>query len=191
MKKNHYKRSLLLPIVMLMGCTLITFAQVPVITSFSPTSAKPRDAVALTGSNFNVTPGNNIIFFGATRAMVTAASAISVTVTVPSGTTYAPIALLNTSINLAASSLRNFTPTYSPAKIDLTVKDFKAKQDFTAGADISPYSVADLDGDGKSDLVVANFGSSNVSVYSNTATSGSIGSGSFAAKVDFTTGSFP
>ena len=111
MKKNHYKRSLLLLIVMLMGCTLITFAQVPVITSFSPTSAKPGIAVTLTGTNFNATASNNIVFFGATRATVTAASATSVTVTVPSEATYAPITLLNTGSHLAASSLRNFIPT--------------------------------------------------------------------------------
>ena len=99
----------------------------PVITSFSPTSAKPGDAVTLTGTNFNATPGNNIVFFGATRASVTAASAISVTVTVPSGATYAPITLLNTATRLAASSLRNFTPTYSPAKTAITATDFQAK----------------------------------------------------------------
>ena len=77
-----------------MGCALTSFAQVPIITSFSPVSAKPGDAVTLTGTNFNVTPGNNIVFFGATRATVTAASAMSVTVTVPSGATYAPLTLL-------------------------------------------------------------------------------------------------
>ena len=42
---------------------------------------------------------------------VTAVSATSITVTVPSGVTYAPITLLNTGSHLAASSLSNFTPT--------------------------------------------------------------------------------
>ena len=165
-------------------------ALVPVITSFTPTSAKPGVAVTLMGSNFNATAGNNIVFFGATRATVTAATAISVTVTVPSGATYAPITLLNTGSSLAAYSLRNFTPTYSPAKTAITLTDFQAKQDFATGA--SSYSVAlgDLDGDGKPELVVANV-NSTVSVYRNVSTSGSIGSGSFAAKVDFTTGTSP
>ena len=72
MKKNHSKRNLLFLLVILMGCALITFAQVPTITSFSPTSAKPGDAVTLTGTNFSTTPTNNIVFFGATPAMVTA-----------------------------------------------------------------------------------------------------------------------
>ena len=191
MKKNHYKCNLLLLIVMLMGCAWTTFAQVPVITSFSPVSAKPGDVVILTGSNFNITPNNNIVFFGATRASVTAATATSVTVTVPSGATYAPITLLNTGVSLAASSLRNFTPTYSPAKTAINAKNFQAKQDFATGR--NPYSVAlgDLDGDGKPDLAVANSGSNTVSVYRNMSSNGSIGAGSFAIPIDFTTGTRP
>jgi hypothetical protein len=40
----------------------------PSITSFSPISAKPGDAVTLTGIRFNTTAANNIVFFGGTRA---------------------------------------------------------------------------------------------------------------------------
>ena len=133
MKKNTYQltRSFLIVMMMISG-TLTTFAQVPVIVSFSPLSAKPGDAVTLTGTNFNPTAGNNIVFFGATRATVTAATLTSVTVTVPSGATYAPLTLLNVGSHLAASSVRNFTPTYSPAKTVLTAKDFRAKQDWSS-----------------------------------------------------------
>ena len=189
MKKELYKSILSLLSVMMIGSALTTFSQVPTITSFSPTSGKPGDVVTLTGTNFNTTPANNIVFFGATRASVTTASVTSVTVTMPSGATYAPITLLNTATSLAASSVRNFTPTYTPAKTSITATDFQAKQDFTTG--LSPASVAmgDLDGDGKPDLAVANESSNTVSVYRNTSSSGSIGSGSFAAKVDFITGS--
>ena len=89
MKKNTYQltRSFLIVMMMISG-TLTTFAQVPTITGFSPVSAKPGDVVTLTGTNFGATPGNNIVFFGATRATVTVASAISVTVTVPSGASH-------------------------------------------------------------------------------------------------------
>ncbi|MFY7794926.1 MAG: IPT/TIG domain-containing protein, partial [Chitinophagaceae bacterium] len=47
-------------------------AQAPVITSFSPTSAIPGASVTLTGTGFNTATTNNIVFFGATRATVTA-----------------------------------------------------------------------------------------------------------------------
>ena len=79
MKKDFYNRRYLLFFTMLIGITLTTFAQVPTITSFSPTSGRPGDVVTLTGTNFNTTPIDNFVFFGAiTRATVTAATATSV-----------------------------------------------------------------------------------------------------------------
>ncbi len=191
MRKNQNKRSPLFLFVILVGCALTSFAQVPTIISFSPTSAKPGDVITLTGTNFNPTANSNIVFFGATRATVTAASATSVTLTVPSGATYAPITLLNTGTSLAAYSLRNFTPTYSPAKTSITGSDFQAKVDFTTGINPRSVAIGDLDGDGKPDLAVTNFDLHTVSVYRNTATAGSVGTGSFAAKADFTTGANP
>jgi hypothetical protein len=169
----------------------LVFAQVPTITSFNPTSGKPGDVVTLTGTNFNTTPANNVVFFGATRATVTASTDTSVTVTVPTGATYAPITLLNTGSSLVAYSLSNFTPTYSPAKTAITATDFLAKQDFTTGDFSISVAIGDLDGDGKPDLAVANANSRTVSIYRNTSTSGSIGASSFAAKQDFTTGVTP
>ncbi len=173
--------------LLLLATCAVGFAQAPRITSFTPTAAKPGDVVTLTGTGFNATAANNVVFFGATRATVTAASATSVTVAVPTGATYAPINLLNTGSVLACASLSNFNPIYAPAKNNITASDFLPNVDFANGG--GPFSVAigDLDGDGKPDLAVANFNSDNVSVYRNTSASGSIAAGSFAPKVDFAT----
>jgi hypothetical protein len=160
----------------------------PSITSFSPESGPIGTEVTITGTNFNAIPANNIVFFGATKATVSAATATSLTVTVPSGATYAPITVLNTGTSLAAYSIQNFTPKYSPAKTGLSAIDFSPKQDFTTSANPRSVAIGDLDGDGKSDLVVANFSGNTISVYRNTSTSGTIGLGSFAAPVDYVTG---
>ncbi len=163
-------------------------AQPPTISSFSPLSAKPGDIVTLTGTNFNTTTTNNIVFFGATRATVTAATSTSVIVTVPTGATFAPITLLNTGVNLMAHSISKFIPIYSPAKTNIIAADVETKVNFLTGSSPQSSAIADLDGDGKPDLVVANYNSRTVSIYRNTSSFGSITSSSFANKVDFSTG---
>ena len=91
---------------------------------------------------------------------------------------------------LTAYSSKPFIVTFtSPQSINSS--SFATNVDFTAGS--SPWRVAigDLDGDGKPDLVVVNNSSNTISVYRNIITSGTITSNSFAAKVDFVTGSSP
>ena len=68
------------------------------------------------------------------------------------------------------------------------ILSFAAKEDFTTGPNPQNVSIGDLDGDGMPDLAVTNQGSNTVSVFQNT---GSIGTISFAAKEDFTTGTSP
>ena len=63
--------------------------------------------------------------------------------------------------------------------------------DFVVGGDPLDIEIGDLDGDGKPDLAVTNANANTVSVFRNTGTSGPITAASFAAKVDFTTGTGP
>ena len=95
------------------------------------------------------------------------------------------LAVVNTRSN-TVSIIRNISASGS-----ITSGSFATKADFATGA--GPYSIAigDLDGDGKPDLAVANATDNTVSVFQNTATSGTIAAGSFATKVDFATGGNP
>ncbi len=180
------KRLLLVALVVLFNL-INSFAQtIPTISNFYPKSGIVGSSVTITGSNFNTTAENNVVFFGATRALVTAAASNSLTVTVPTGATYSEITLFNGS--LATSSSNKFTPTFSSSFDTITANDFDPKMDLVAG--VWPYQVAlgDIDGDGKSDLVVANRSSYSVSIFRNISTPGAI---TFAPKVDFTTAQEP
>ncbi len=159
----------------------------PTITTFAPTSGEVGTSVTITGTNFNSTPANNIVFFGATMATVSAGSTTSLTVTVPVGATYQPISVTDLTTGLSAYSTEPFITNFPCGGI-VDSTSFASKNDFPA--EINPYtlSIGDIDGDGKPDLVVPNFSSATISIYRNIGTIGTI---SFAPKVDFPTGSQP
>ncbi len=165
--------------------------QPPVVTTVSPNIANPGSTITITGNHFNTTAANNIVYFGATKATVSAASATSLTVTSPVGATYDRVSVLNTASNLAGNEQYAYLPKYDNSAYIAGLINCDDKVDFTTGSSPQSIAIGDLDGDGKADLAVANYGSNTVSVYRNTSSSGSITSGSFAAKVDFTTGTNP
>jgi len=57
---------------------------IPTITSFSPTSGAIGTTVTITGTNFDPTPANNTVWFGAVKATVGTSTSTQLTVTVPS-----------------------------------------------------------------------------------------------------------
>jgi hypothetical protein len=154
----------------------------PTITSFSPTSGPVGTSVVITGTNFNATPASNTVFFGATKATVTLATTTQLTVTVPAGATYQPITVLVG--GLIAFSKQSFSTTY-PGDGSINTGSFLPKTDFTTGTNPNSIAVGDLDGDGKADLIVANFTSNTISIFRNTSSAGSV---SYAAKIDLTSG---
>ena len=90
-------------------------------------------------------------------------------------------------VNQSSNTVSVFLNTTPPGA---TTPSFSAKTDFATGA--NPYAVAigDLNGDGKSDIVVANHNSNTVSVFLNTTAPGST-TPTFAARTDFATGAWP
>ena len=155
----------------------------PAISSFSPASGPVGTEVTITGTNFNTTAADNVVFFGATKATVTAATATSLTVTVPVGATYQYISVSDMNSGFTAYSAQPFVVTFADG-----YGNFGMKVNYPTGTYALSVAIGDLDGDGKPDLAVANYSSNNVSVLRNT---GSAGSPSFAAKVDYPTGTNP
>jgi formaldehyde-activating enzyme involved in methanogenesis len=67
--------------------SLSAHGQTPVITSISPASGKVGSTVIINGANFGATPAGNIVYFGGVKAVVSAATANALTLTVPDGAT--------------------------------------------------------------------------------------------------------
>lgn len=153
----------------------------PTITSFTPASGAVGTTVVITGTNFSTTLANNIVYFGATQATVTAATSTQLTVTVPTGATFKPITV---SVNgLIAYASKPFIVSFAGgAPID--------NCSFAPAIDIgsvstSSFSTAlcDLDGDGKIDLLIPEFSSNQLAIFRNTSVTGTP---SFAPRIPFT-----
>jgi sugar lactone lactonase YvrE len=97
----------------------------PTLTGFSPTSGTVGTTVTLTGTNFSTTVASNLVKFNGTTATVTAATATSLTVSVPAGSSTGKITVqvdnqiaTSTSdftINPIALTLNSFSPTTGPS----------------------------------------------------------------------------
>ena len=163
-------KSVLVTLLSFAGLSL--YAQVvPAITSFSPQSGTVGTTVTIIGTGLNVTAANNAVFFGSTKATVQSASGISpvtLLVTVPSGADYRYISVTNLTTGLTGYTVQPFVVTYSPSGSDT----FRTKVSLTSGSSANTrfVTLADMNNDGKPDLLVAN-SDNTISVFPNTITS--------------------
>ena len=163
------------------ACQLLK-AQTPTISSFAPESGPVGSSVTITGMGFNIIASQNIVFFGATKATVTAATATSLTVTVPAGATYQNLSVTNFATNLTAYSAKTFVVT-----LDGNIA-FADKVSFNTDYGTTKVRISDIDGDGKPDIATANFNGNSVSVLRNTSSPGAV---TFATAIDFAAGTNP
>ncbi|MBN2615960.1 MAG: VCBS repeat-containing protein, partial [Bacteroidales bacterium] len=153
---------------------------IPTISSFSPTSGPVGTTDTIKGTYFNTTATNNKVYFGATKATVTAATDTTLVVTVPVGSDYRYITVTDTTTGLTASSAKPFIVTFQNGG------NFARKVDYNSGTRPHGVSSGDFNGDGIPDLAVVNDNASGtVSVFLGK------GDGTFKNKVAYATGSKP
>ena len=159
-----------------------TLSGVPVITGFSPASGIPGMVVTIVGTNFSSVNSNDVVYFGAVQATVTAASETNLVVAVPVGATYAPITVTVNGLTTYANA--PFEPTFLGNSSSINGSSFVPRFNLVAGGGPIRAVIADLDGDGKPDLAIGNVWAGTISVYRNISTNGVLTAASFAPRVD-------
>jgi hypothetical protein len=155
----------------------------PMIISFSPESGKIGDTILITGTNFNATLSNNIVYFGSVKVTVIEGTTTLLKVIVPTGVTYQPITV--TTNGLTAYSVKPFVVVFGGA---IAPNSFAMKTDFTAGNYPAGISFGDLNEDGKSELITTNYSSNDIFVYRNISAAGNV---SFESGVSYATAAKP
>ncbi|MGO4293111.1 FG-GAP-like repeat-containing protein [Chitinophaga sp. RAB17] len=139
------------------------FGYPPVITSVSPITGAVGSTVTITGKNFGNSSAENSVSFGGIAAEIISASGNTITAKVPAGAIYKPLSV--TTGGRIGYSTEIFTITFPGKKGDFDEASFGKKQILSGGA--GEGDIADIDGDGKPDLVSGY-------VYRNTSSPGSI-----------------
>lgn len=160
----------------------------PVIYSFSPASASPGDTLIISGDNFNLTPFNNLVWFGGMKGFVVKATLDTLKAVIPPGATCSAISV--TINRLTGYSGTPFVPTFHGTG-GIASTSFKQKVDFSTGSNPQCIAVSDVDGDRKLDIITANTGANSFSILRNSTFGPDISTASFVEQVGFATGSNP
>jgi hypothetical protein len=194
----------LLSLLFTVVVSVVALGQVPTITSFSPTSGPVGTSVTISGTGFSTTAANNLVYFGAVKATVSAATSTSLTVAVPAGATYNTITVTNLNDSKQTASKLPFNPTWNnsnPGTVTSSSYSLSEITSSTTPASVNSGSwsslrhnqeVADIDGDGKPDLIMVDNANSKVRVIRNISSPGSLSASSFSSTTyDFSTVSSP
>jgi len=154
-------------------CFGVAVGQVPFVKSLSKNSAGSQETISIQGVNFGTNAGNIKVNFGSVSVSPLTITDQLIVVKVPTGTIYENVEVINTSTGLSGYSKDPFLLSFGgPNPFDKT--QLVGQTDFASESGLYDLTIADFDGDGKSDIATANDGSTNIAVFLNTSTPGSV-----------------
>jgi hypothetical protein len=142
-----------------------TRTAIPSINYFSPSYGPIGTTVYIYGDNFDSVASNNIVYFGAARAVVTSATKNTLTVTVPTGATYVPLSV--TVRNLTAYGPWAFYVTFPGGNSSFGLVPFDSIPYDLPSNNPRRVKIVDLDGDGLTDVLVSDQGSNTITAFRN------------------------
>ena len=143
------------------------------INSFNPTSGPVGTVISISGSNFSSIPENNIVYLGAVRAKVNAATNLQLTVEIPAGATSER---LSVAVNyLIGYSKMPFNITFQSKANRFIATSFAEPLDLSTNLGPNQIAVADFNHDGKADIVVGEANEDGkISVFKNLSHDGEV-----------------
>ena len=138
----------------------------PVITGIAPILGAIGTNITISGNYFSAAPASDIVYFGAVQAKVVSASPTNLVVTTPAGATFGPITV--TVGGLQAFSSQSFVPTYTGNGAAITTGSFAPSFNLPTLSGPGQTVIADLDGDGKPDLIVVDVYNNSISIFRKT-----------------------
>lgn len=155
-----------------------TFTVAAVLGSITPINGPVGQTVKITGSSFASSPNDNAVYFGGSKGIVTSATPSKLYVTVPAGAMHKPIAV--TSGGYTRFSQQAFDITFPNGSLNNTTFIKQIIQQDRYYSSMPKVSLADIDGDGLTDIVVPQQGSTlsglgindSFAVYRNTTVNG-------------------
>lgn len=166
----------------------LEYTAFPIIYNLSPSAGEVGKAITITGAGFDSIATNNVVFFGGVKAKVISANSNKIIAEVPAGASYAPVSVTSLRNNLTALSNAKFDVTFPVDPNAFNDSSFAGALDLATGTEPYDAKLADLDNDGKLDIVIINHGSTFISVYRNISSPGRL---TFSPRIDIEIGFTP
>ncbi len=154
----------------------------PIISRVEPEAAVAGAEVTIYGQNFGPVAAANIVRLGAVRGVVTAATSSNLNVRVPTGATFSPITV--TIDGLTARAARPFLPTFPGNGSPVAAATLEPGFTMPTPPGPTPIAIADLDDDGKPDLVIGNGLARSIWILRNVSTNGTLAAASFEPPIE-------
>ncbi len=153
----------------------LALGQRPTISSIDKVSGAFGDVVTLKGSDFGTNASTLKVFFGSTSATIKTVAPQLLEVTVPAGTSYDNISVINTTNGLIGYSKSQFLMSFSGAN-GIAATNFGTEYSQKVGGEITNglYDICscDFNGDGKTDVASASNNSGAIAIFPNGSTIG-------------------
>lgn len=196
MKKNLLFSTRLKQLVAVVFLLTANFAnaQAPTIASFSPTNAEVGDAVTITGTGFDATPANNIVYFGGVQAKVSSATTTTLSVIVPNGssrdfiavTTNGQTALTSKKFSLINNNIASITTSPLSFAASVTVSNIAAGGESAGNTNDVIVGVADFDNDGWPDVFKGGVNNININRNLLKGTNTTFTASNFSSPINYT-----